>query len=228
LPVSGDSRGGFKIVGEFNILIAGVGGQGVILISELLGNAAVRDGLKVRGSEVLGMAVRGGPVVSTIRLGSEVYGPLIPMGKGDILIALEPAEALRNSIYLAKSSTVILNMETIVPFTVPLGESTYPGLNEIVSRLKMASGNVISLNARQIAEEAGSPLSANIVMLGTAFGAGQLPIKIETMKEAIQARFPAKLARVNINAFDLGYQRCRLTLNQEPASPTSPPTTKLT
>jgi len=209
LPVSRYRRGGAQIVGEFNILIAGVGGQGVILISELLGNAAVRDGLKVRGSEVLGMAVRGGPVMSIIRLGSEVYGPLIPMGKGNILIALEPTEALRNSIYLAKSSTVILNMETIVPFTVSLGESIYPDLDEIIARLNTVSNKVISLNARQIAEEAGSPQSANVVMLGASFGASQLPIKIEAIKEAIQARFPAKLARVNINAFDLGYRRCQ-------------------
>ena len=211
MPVSGHSKGGNKIVGEFNILIAGVGGQGVILISELLGNSAVSDGLKVRGSEVLGMAVRGGPVVSIIRLGSEVYGPLIPLGKGDILIALEPAEALRNSIYLSKTSTVIVNTETVVPFTVSLGQSNYPGLDEIVARLNQVSPKVICINARQIAVEAGSPLSANIVMLGAAFGASQPPIKLETIKEAIRTRFSSKLAPVNIKAFDLGYQSCQPT-----------------
>jgi len=208
LPVSRDSKGGGKIVNEFNIIIAGVGGQGVILISELLGNAAVSDGLKVRGSEVLGMAVRGGPVVSTVRIGSEVYGPLIPMGKGDILIGLEPAETLRNSPYLSKSSTIILNTEAIVPFTVSLGESTYPTLDEIMAKLNVISSKVVTLDARQIAEEAGSPMAANMVMLGASFGASELPIKIETIKEAIQTRFPEKLALVNINAFDLGYRRC--------------------
>ena len=194
---------------EFNILIAGVGGQGVILISELLGDAAVRENINIRGSEVLGMAVRGGSVVSIIRLGKDVYAPLIPAGKGDILIALEPSEAMRNSLYLSQSSTVILNTETIIPFTVSLGESNYPRLDEIIARLNPVVKKVITLNANQIAEDAGSPLSANIVMLGAAFGASQFPIKIETIKEAIKARFKAKIAHANIKAFELGYQQCQ-------------------
>lgn len=190
-----------------------MGGQGVVLISELLGNAAVSDGLNVRGSEIRGMAVRGGSVVSTIRLGSEVYGPLTPMGKGDILIGLEPSEALRNSIYLSKSSIVILNTEPIIPFTVTLGQGGYPSLDGILAKLNRVSSKVVRLDATQIAEEAGSPMAANIVMLGAAFGTGRLPIKIETIQEAIQARFPAKkLASVNIRAFDLGYQKCQQAL----------------
>jgi len=196
-----------KIVKEVNTLIVGVGGQGIILISELLGKAAVADGLNVRGSEVLGMAVRGGSVVSTVRIGSEVYGPLIPVGKGDILIGMEPVEALRNIVYLSKSGLVILNTETVVPFTVSLGESEYPGLDKIIENLKRVTNKVIALDAPQIAEEVGSPLAANIVMLGALFAAGQLPIKIETMKEAIQTRFSAKLAPVNLKAFALGHQK---------------------
>lgn len=200
------------MVKEFNILITGVGGQGVILISELLGNAAVNDGLNVRGSEVLGMAVRGGSVISTIRIGSEVYGPLIPMGKCDILIGIEPSEALRNITYLSPSSLVILNMAKIVPTSVFIGESSYPSLEEIVEKLSQIANRVIRLKAAQIAEEAGSVMAANIVMLGALFGTGQLPIKIETTKEQIRARFSAKLAPVNIKAFDLGYQTCQQAL----------------
>ena len=123
------------MVKEFNILITGVGGQGVILMSELLGKSAVKDGLKVRGSEVLGMAVRGGSVTSAIRIGDEVYGPLIPTGKCNVLVAMEPAEALRNITYLSKSSLVILNTAVTVPFTVPLGQSEYPSLAEILEKL---------------------------------------------------------------------------------------------
>jgi len=200
------------MVKEFNILITGVGGQGVILISELLGNAAVNDGLNVRGSEVLGMAVRGGAVTSTIRIGSEVYGPLIPMGKCDILIGIEPSEALRNITYLSPSSLVILNMAKVVPTSVFIGESSYPSLEEIVEKLSQIANRVIRLKAAQIAEEAGSVMAANIVMLGALFGTGQLPIKIETTKEQIRARFSAKLAPVNIKAFDLGYQTCQQAL----------------
>jgi len=194
------------MVEEFNVLIAGVGGQGVILMSELLGNAAVKDGLRVRGSEVLGMAVRGGSVSSTIRIGSQVYGPLAPMGKCDILVGMEPAEALRNITYLSKSSSVILNTRKVVPFTVFLGESQYPSLEEVLEKLGRVASKVITLNAAQIAEEAGSLVAANIVMLGALSGSGQLPIKVETIKEQIHARFPSKLAPVNIEAFDLGYR----------------------
>jgi len=202
------------MVKEFNILITGVGGQGVILMSELLGKAAVRDGLKVRGSEILGMAVRGGSVTSIIRIGDEVYGPLIPMGKCDVLIGMEPSEALRNITYLSKSSLAIVNIAVTIPFTVSLGESKYPSLEEILEKLSNASDRVVKLDAAQIAQEAGSLLTTNIVMLGALFGTGKLPIGIETIKETIRRRFPAKTAPVNIKAFDLGYQACQQALCQ--------------
>jgi indolepyruvate ferredoxin oxidoreductase beta subunit len=197
------------MIKEFNILITGVGGQGVILMSELLGKAAVADNLRVRGSEILGMAVRGGSVTSVIRVGDEVYGPLIPAGKCHTLIGMEPSEALRNIAYLSKSSLVIINTAVTVPFTVSAGQSKYPGLEEILEKLSEASSRVIQLNAAQIAQQAGSRLATNIVMLGALFGTGQLPIKIATIKETIQAHFPAKVAPVNIKAFNLGYEACQ-------------------
>ena len=200
------------MIKEVNILITGVGGQGVILMSELLGNSAVKDGLRIRGSEVLGMAVRGGSVTSIIRIGDEVYGPLIPMGKGDILIGMEPSEALRNIAYLSKSSLVILNTAIIFPFTVSLGQSQYPSLEVIADKLNRASSQIIRLDANHLASEAGSLLTANIVMLGALFGTERLPIKIETVKESIKQRFPAKVAPVNFKAFDLGYQACQQAL----------------
>ena len=201
------------MIKEFNILITGVGGQGVILMSELLGRAAVKDGLRVRGSEILGMAVRGGSVTSIVRLGDEVYGPLIPMGKCDVLIGMEPSEALRNITYLSRSSLAIVNTAVTIPFTVSIGESKYPSLEEILKKLGEAAGKVITLDANQIAQEAGSLLATNLVMLGALFGTKKLPIGIETIKESIQVRFPAKTAPVNIKAFDLGYQTCRQTLS---------------
>ncbi|MAF85062.1 MAG: indolepyruvate ferredoxin oxidoreductase subunit beta [Dehalococcoidales bacterium] len=194
---------------EFNVLITGVGGQGAILMSELLGEAAVKDDFNVRGSEALGMAVRGGSVVSTIRIGSEIYGPLIPMGKCHLLIGIEPAEALRNISYLSPSSLIILNLRGIVPFTVSQGKSNYPTQDEILEKLNRASRQVIRLDAACLAEEAGNPITANMVMLGAAFGGGQMPVKLETIKAVIQSHFPAKLAPVNIKAFDLGYQACQ-------------------
>jgi indolepyruvate ferredoxin oxidoreductase beta subunit len=200
------------MVKEFNILITGVGGQGVILMSELLGKTAIKDGLRVRGSEILGMAVRGGSVTSIIRLGDEVYGPLIPMGKCDVLIGMEPAEALRNIAYLSRSSLAIVNTAITIPATVSIGESKYPSLEEIFKKLGEAAGRVITLDATQIAQEAGSSLATNIVMLGALFGTKKLPIGIETIKESIQMRFTPQTAPANIKAFDLGYQACQQAL----------------
>jgi indolepyruvate ferredoxin oxidoreductase beta subunit len=197
------------MIKEFNILITGVGGQGVILMSELLGRAAVADGLRVRGSEILGMAVRGGSVTSSIRIGEDVYGPLIPTGKCQALVGMEPSEALRNISYLSKSSLVLLNTAVTAPFTVFIGESSYPSLETILEKLGKASGRIVQLDAAKTAQEAGSRLTTNIVMLGALFGTEQLPIKIATIKETIRERFPAKLAPVNIKAFDLGYEICR-------------------
>jgi indolepyruvate ferredoxin oxidoreductase beta subunit len=194
------------MVEEFNIVIAGVGGQGVILMSELLGNAAVKDGLNVRGSEVLGMAVRGGSVSSTIRIGDGVLAPLAPDGKCNVLVGMEPAEALRNISYLSPSSLVILNTKVLAPYTVAIGESKYPRLETVIEKLTGAAKKVITLDAAQIAREAGSTQSANVVMLGALFGTGQVPIRLETVKAEIQARFSAKLVPTNMRAFDLGYQ----------------------
>jgi indolepyruvate ferredoxin oxidoreductase beta subunit len=196
------------MVKEFNILINGVGGQGVILMSELLGRAAVADNLRVRGSEILGMAVRGGSVTSSIRLGEDVYGPLIPTGKCQVMVSMEPSEALRNISYLSKSSLVLLNTAVTIPFTVSIGESSYPSLEAIMEKLAKASEHIVQLDASQLAQEAGNLLTTNIVMLGALFSAG-LPIKIATIKDTIQSHFPAKVAPVNLKAFDLGYEACR-------------------
>jgi indolepyruvate ferredoxin oxidoreductase beta subunit len=136
------------------------------------------------------------------------------MGKCDALVGMEPSEALRNVTYLSKSSLVILNTAVTIPFTVSLGKSKYPGLDEILGKLSQASGRVVKLDAAQLAQQAGSLLTTNIVMLGALFSTELLPIKIATIKETIQAHFPAKVAPVNIKAFDLGYQVCQQALCQ--------------
>jgi indolepyruvate ferredoxin oxidoreductase beta subunit len=189
---------------EFNISIVGVGGQGVILMSELLGNAAIRDGLSVRGSEILGMAVRGGSVSSMIRIGRDVYGPLIPTGKCDVLVGMEPAEALRNISSLSSKGIIILNTESTIPFTVSLGTSQYPPLDMIMEKLTQQVSRVITLNASQIAREASNQQAANIVMLGALFGTGKLPVAEDTIRREIEVRMPAKLVQVNLKAFAFG------------------------
>jgi indolepyruvate ferredoxin oxidoreductase beta subunit len=191
---------------EINIIICGVGGQGVVLMSELLGNAAVRDGVAVKGSEVLGMAQRGGSVFSNIRLGGDTLAPLTPEGKCDILIAVEPSEALRNIQYLARDSVIVLNSRQVFPFTVFLGKSGYPEISEIHSRLAKVTDRIITLDATALAQQAGSIQAANVVMLGALYGTGLLPVTAETAKEVILSRFNAKVGEINIKAFDLGYE----------------------
>jgi indolepyruvate ferredoxin oxidoreductase, beta subunit len=197
-------------VKELNIIIAGVGGQGVVLLSEILGNAAVRDGLKVRGSEVLGMAQRGGSVFSNIRLGTDVEAPMTADGKCDVLIGIEPSEALRNIQYLNKNSIVVLNIRKVIPATVSMGKSIYPQIEQIKSKLQEAAGKVIPLDAVELAEKAGNRQTANVVMIGALFGCASNPIKIETVKECIKERVPAKALETNLKAFDLGSQACKI------------------
>jgi indolepyruvate ferredoxin oxidoreductase beta subunit len=197
---------------EINIIICGVGGQGVVLVSELLGNAAVRGKVAVKGSEVLGMAQRGGSVFSNLRLGGAAIAPMTPEGKCDVLITVEPSEALRNINYLAKNSVVVLNTTTVLPYTVYLGKSGYPTQDQIIGKLKKVTDRIITMDASGLAKEAGSLQAANVVMLGALFGTGLLPIKEESAKEAILSRFKAKVGEINIKAFDLGYEYVKKAL----------------
>lgn len=191
---------------ETNVLIAGVGGQGAVLISDILGNAAVTDGLRLKGTEVIGSSQRGGCVNSMLRLGDSPLSPFIPEGRGNIMIGLEPAESLRNITYMAKSSIILLNTRVIMPSSVLLGLGTYPALDDIIGKIKGNSAEIVRLNAVKLAEEAGSGRAANIVMLGAAFGTGILPIRLETIKSVIEASFDKKAGSVNAKAFDMGYQ----------------------
>jgi indolepyruvate ferredoxin oxidoreductase beta subunit len=202
---------------EINIIICGVGGQGVVLVSELLGSAAVRGNIAVKGSEVLGMAQRGGSVFSNLRLGGDVIAPMTPEGKCDVLIAVEPSEALRNIQYLAKNCVVVLNTTTVMPYTVYLGKSGYPSQEQIIEKLRRVTDRIIMLDASGLAKQAGSLQSANVVMLGALFGTGLMPVKDETAKEAILARFKAKVGEINIKAFDLGYEHVKKALSASPA-----------
>jgi len=202
---------------EINIIICGVGGQGVVLVSELLGNAAVRSGVPVKGSEVLGMAQRGGSVFSNLRLGGDVIAPMTPEGKCDVLIAVEPSEALRNIQYLAKNSVVVLNTTTIMPYTVYLGQSGYPNREDIIQQLRKVTDRIITLDASSLAKQAGSLQAANVVMLGALFGTGLIPIKDETAKESILSHFKGKVGEINIKAFDLGYERVKKALSKAAA-----------
>jgi indolepyruvate ferredoxin oxidoreductase beta subunit len=197
---------------ELNIIICGVGGQGVVLLSELLGAAAVSSGISVKGSEVLGMAQRGGPVFSNIRLGKTALAPLTPEGMCDVIVALEPAEALRNIHFLARGGVAIINSRMIPPFTVFLGRSSYPSLEAIKAGLGKVTNLIITLDAMALAQQAGAMQAANVVMLGALYGSGLVPINVEKAKATILSRFKGKAGKFNVRAFDLGYREARKSL----------------
>lgn len=189
---------------EFNILICGVGGQGTILAAYVLGNAALKEGHKVRLGEIHGMAQRGGSVVSHVRMGDEVYGSVIPQGKADILIAFEPLEALRNSSYLKKGGKIILNIEKINPISVSLGECEYPPIDEILFSLS-EKGKVYHFNATEIAKGLGNQVVMNMVLLG-ALSLLEIPIKNETLLDTIKETL-SKKAEINLKAFEAGRKK---------------------
>lgn len=197
---------------EMNIMICGVGGQGVVTMSELLGSAAVDDGQRVKGSEILGMAQRGGRVVSSVRIGGRAVAPLTPETACDVMLAAEPSEVLHYLGYLNKDSLVILNMRRLIPYTVVLGESKYPDLETIMNLLSVTGVKVVTLDATRIASDAGNKRTTNMVMLGALFGSGRVPIRVETIKSVISERFGVRVAQLNHKAFDLGYDLAKSAL----------------
>jgi len=148
-----------------DIVIVGVGGQGILTSSTIIAKAAMKAGLNVLTSEVHGMAQRGGSVEVHVRIG-DVLSPLIPPGNADVMIALELVEALRYSKYLSSDSTVIINRKRIVPTTVTLGLSNYPDEETVLSKLREITPKIYPVNASEIAEELGSVQATNVVVLG--------------------------------------------------------------
>jgi indolepyruvate ferredoxin oxidoreductase beta subunit len=201
---------------EHNILIASVGGQGGITLSRIIARAAMRLGHRVVVGETLGMAQRGGSVQSHIRIGSHVYGPLIPEGRCHILIALEPAEALRAARYLSPGSTALLNEAPLPPIPALLGEEPYPFLKEIVEALSRIGCGVHRLDALSLAVEAGSRRCLNVVMLGAYLAyleAENLNIvPPESAEEAVRETVPSRYLEANLRALKLGYKALRWML----------------
>lgn len=183
-----------------DMVIVGVGGQGVILISEIIGRAALKAGIPVRSAETHGMAQRGGSVINHTRLGC-IYGPIVPEGGADILLALEPAEALRYGRYLSRGGVALINTKPVLPTTVTTGQFRYPGIEEILAPLR-GIARVISMNATEIAERAGSSQAANIVMLGAM--SKFMPIEEALVLDALRDSVPKKYIDVNMKAFELG------------------------
>ncbi|MEM2933424.1 MAG: indolepyruvate oxidoreductase subunit beta [Methanocellales archaeon] len=186
---------------SFDLIIAGVGGQGAILLSDIIGSAAVKAGKSVRAAETHGMAQRGGSVEIHLRINCK-YGSLVALRSANVLLGLEPLEALRYARYLAEDGIAIVNMAKIPPQSVILGKAVYPADEEITTSLRQFCRAVITLDAVELAKLAGTSIAMNIVMLGAL--SKFLPISEKLLRVSIAAHVPKKMIEVNLKAFELG------------------------
>lgn len=197
---------------QLNVIIAGVGGQGNILASQLMAWTAVNMGLSASVGETYGASQRGGSVMSHIRIGGEGLGPLIPLRKGHILLGLEPLETLRvGSSYLNPESSVIMNTQPVYPVDVLKGTQIYPEVDEVVERLERIAKKVHTIDAIALAKEAGNTLSMNLVMIGALVGSGLTPFNEEDFQRTIVRRVK-RLRETNLRAFELGLKVIRRTI----------------
>ena len=185
---------------KLNLMIVGVGGQGTLLASRILGNVALKLDFDVKVSEVHGMSQRGGSVVTYVKFGKKVYSPLVEKGEADIIIAFEQLEALRWIDYLQKDGKMIINDQKIDPMPVIIGKAKYP--ENIIEGLT-ANHGVLTLDALSIAQQCGTIKAVNIVLLGVM--AKQVGVQKEIFLEAIHEVVPKKVLDVNIMAFEAGY-----------------------
>ena len=186
-------------------VFVGVGGQGNLLASRLLGEAALASGIPAVVSEIHGMAQRGGVVESSVLLGG-VTSPIVSNGEADVLIGFEPLETMRALEKCNKATLVITNTKPLPPFTVSLGQGKYPPVDEVLDKIQTKVDKVIALNGVELAEEAGNPLSLNMVMLGALIGSGITSITAEAMKETISNTTKKAFLESNLKAFDLGME----------------------
>ncbi|MDR0321504.1 MAG: indolepyruvate oxidoreductase subunit beta [Treponema sp.] len=184
----------------FNLMIAGVGGQGTVLASKLIAAAAMNCGYDVRTTETIGMAQRGGSVVSHIRIGENIFSPLIPLGKVNAIIAFEPAEAVRQLPYLRKDGAVLACDSVIKP-----AAGDYEAVT-MIDYLKKNTQRLIVLDGRRLAEQNAKTL--NVALLGAAAQSGIFPFDANTLLDVLPQILPSRFLEMNLKAFELGREIC--------------------
>ncbi len=191
-----------------NIIICGVGGQGNILASELVGSAAVAAGFLTTIGETYGASQRGGSVMSHVRLSRQLqYGPLIPKGEADVIVGFEPLEVLRVfRIYGNSDTHVILNSRPNYPLGTLIGESKYPEIAQILNEIGRVAARVQVVEATELAKQAGSAVSTNVLMVGCLAGSGLVPIDVVHYEEVLKQRFEGAALELNQKVFEMGVQ----------------------
>lgn len=187
---------------KLDCLLAGVGGQGTVLASKMLAQAAVDQGFFARTSETIGMAQRGGSVTSHVRLGEENCSPAIGRGKADLLIGFEPAEAVRSLDYLKESGVAVMNIRPVVPVTSSLGGGYQA--ESMLAYIRGTGYRHIFVDGGRLCCAAGSAKVLNVIMLGVLFSEGLTPFAKEIFMETLKANLPKKFVALNLKAFEIG------------------------
>jgi indolepyruvate ferredoxin oxidoreductase beta subunit len=185
------------------LMIVAVGGQGNLLASKVLGEAALLAGVPVRMSEIHGMAQRGGVVESAVVFG-EADSMLISEGEADVLVGFEPAETLRALGKCNPDTVVITNLAPLPPFTVAIGKGIYPDLQKLQTLIRAKTGRLIAFDALALAKQAGTPMALNMVLLGALIRAAVIPIEADHVRTVIETKTKPAFAAINRKAFDLG------------------------
>ena len=183
-----------------NVSLVGVGGQGILLTSDVLAKTATLAGCDVKKSEIHGMAQRGGSVISQVRFGDKVYSPIIPDGWSDLLVSFDRLETLRWRHLLAAGGKVLMSAVSVTPITVSSGQQ--PDVEDLEGRLKAEYPDLIQIDAMRLAGEVGNSRTMNMVIAGAL--STLTPFSVEQWREAMRQRIPAKLLEINLKAFDLG------------------------
>ncbi|KXA96729.1 hypothetical protein AKJ37_04560 [candidate division MSBL1 archaeon SCGC-AAA259I09] len=187
------------------LLIAGVGGQGILTINQIIGESAVKEEKQILASEVHGMAQRGGSVVSFMKIGN-YRSPLMGHGEADILLSLEPVEALRSLDKAGSNTDILVNSKPIKPWPVTSGKEEYPDVEKFLEEAKSKVNSIKKIPASELARKEGMERAANIVMLGALSKLDKFPIEETTMIQTIKETFPERFVDINIKVFELGYK----------------------
>jgi len=186
------------------LVIVAVGGQGNLLASSVLGEAALLCGIPLNMSEIHGMAQRGGVVESSLVFG-DAKSTIISDGEADVLVGFEPAETLRALSKCNADTVVITNLAPLMPYTVNIGQGVYPDLKQLQELIRKKTARLIAFNAAALAEKAGNSLAVNMVLLGALIQTGVLPLSVEEVKEAMSTKTKKAFLDSNLKAFDLGF-----------------------
>ncbi|MCL2805905.1 MAG: indolepyruvate oxidoreductase subunit beta [Treponema sp.] len=184
----------------FNLMIAGVGGQGTVLASKLIAAAAMKKGFNVRTTETIGMAQRGGCVFGHCRIGDEIFSPLIPLGSANALIAFEPAEAVRQIAFLGKDGVVLVCNRAVKPVT-NLNAAEYKA-SDMIDFLKANASKLIVVDGQQL--EGQNAKTLNVSLLGAAAQSGIFPFDADTLKDILPEMLPQRFLEMNLKAYELG------------------------